>query len=93
MFGGAAVWRTSPHEAGLVAKKKNPLLAADIRAIVEPLYASRSGIEVVHVGSTNLSAGEVREALIAKGYCQDELPSRNALLSVGHPQSWHEIIA
>src|ERR1700735_5074813 len=56
------------------SEEKDPQLAADIRAIVEPhthadpeLKSSRR--------YTNLSAAEVRAALIEKGYPQQGLPS------------------
>ncbi len=55
-------------------EQKDPQLAADIRAIVEPhthadpeLKSSRR--------YTNLSAAEVRDALIAKGYAAERLPA------------------
>jgi hypothetical protein len=56
------------------SEQKDPHLAADIRAIVEPhTYADpelRSSRRY-----TNLSAAEVREALVAKGYAREALPS------------------
>ena len=71
----------------LRSEEKDPQLAADIRAIVEPhtyadpeLKSSRR--------YTNLSAAEVREALIDKGYSQDALPSEAH--DAGHPQP-HEL--
>ena len=58
----------------LRSEEKDPQLAADIRAIVEPhtyadpqLKSSRR--------YTNLSAAEVREALIATGHPSEKLPS------------------
>ena len=63
------------------SEEKKPQLAEDIQTIVEPhtqadpeLRSSRR--------YTNLSAGEVREALIAKGYCQDELPSERTMRDI-----------
>jgi hypothetical protein len=63
------------------SEQKNPHLAADIRAIVEPhthadpeLKSSRR--------YTNLSAAEVRAALIAKGYSSEELPSERTLRDI-----------
>ena len=60
---------------------KDPQLAADIRAIVEPhtyadpqLKSSRR--------YTNLSAAEVRAALIAKGHPPKELPSERTLRDI-----------
>jgi transposase len=63
------------------SEQKDPQLAEDIRAIVEPhthadpeLKSSRR--------YTNLSAAEVREALIAQGYSQEELPSERTLRDI-----------
>jgi hypothetical protein len=63
------------------SEDKDPQLAADIRAIVEPhsytdpeLQSSRR--------YTNLSAAEVREALIAKGYPKAELPSERTMRDI-----------
>ena len=65
----------------LRSEEKDPQLAADIRAIVEPhtyadpqLKSSRR--------YTNLSAAEVREALIAKGHPPKELPSERTLRDI-----------
>ncbi len=63
------------------SEDKHPQLAADIRAIVEPhthadpeLKSSRR--------YTNLSAAEVRTALIARGYPQPELPSERTMRDI-----------
>jgi hypothetical protein len=63
------------------SEDKNPQLAAEIRAIVEPhahadpeLKSSRR--------YTNLSAAEVRTALIAKGYPASELPSERTMRDI-----------
>ena len=65
----------------LCSDVKDPQLAADIRAIVEPhtyadpqLKSSRR--------YTNLSAAEVREALINKGYSQEALPSERTMRDI-----------
>src|SRR5512142_3289280 len=62
-------------------EQKDPQLAADIRAIVEPhthadpeLKSSRR--------YTNLSAAEVRQALIDKGYPRQGLPSERTLRDI-----------
>src|SRR3954453_19872919 len=62
-------------------EEKDPQLAADIRVIVEPhtyadpeLKSSRR--------YTNLSAAEVRAALIDKGYSQDGLPSEPTMRDI-----------
>ena len=62
------------------SEEKNPLLAADIRAIVEPCTQADPELKSSR-RYTNLSAGEV-EALIAKGYCQDELPSERTMRDI-----------
>ena len=63
------------------SEEKDPQLAADIRAIVEPhthadpeLKSSRR--------YTNLSAAEVRAALIEKGYPRPELPSERTMRDI-----------
>jgi hypothetical protein len=63
------------------SEDKDPQLAADIRAIVEPhayadpeLQSSRR--------YTNLSAAEVRTALIAKGHPKTELPSERTMRDI-----------
>jgi hypothetical protein len=63
------------------SEQKAPQLAADIRAIVEPhtyadpeLKSSRR--------YTNLSAAEVRDALIQKGYPQERLPSERTMRDI-----------
>jgi hypothetical protein len=63
------------------SEDKDPNLAADIRAIVEPhayadpeLHSSRR--------YTNLSAAEVREALIEKGRCETGLPSERTMRDI-----------
>ena len=65
----------------LRSEEKDPQLAADIRAIVEPhtyadpqLKSSRR--------YTNLSAAEVREALIAAGHPSEKLPSERTLRDI-----------
>ena len=63
------------------SEEKDPRLAADIRAIVEPhtqadpeLRSSRR--------YTNLSAAEVRQALIDKGYAPEELPRERTMRDI-----------
>jgi hypothetical protein len=63
------------------SEEKDPRLAADIRAIVEPhtyvdpeLKSSRR--------YSNLSAAEVLEALEAKGYPQEDLPSERTMRDI-----------
>jgi Rhodopirellula transposase DDE domain len=63
------------------SEDKDPQLAADIRAIVEPhAYADpelRSSRRY-----TNLSAAEVRQALIEKGHAEAQLPSERTLRDI-----------
>ncbi len=56
------------------SEEKNPQLAEEIRAIVEPHTQADPELKSSR-RYTNLSAAEVREALIAKGYSTEELPS------------------
>jgi hypothetical protein len=63
------------------SEEKNPQLAEDIRAIVEPYTQADPELKSSR-RYTNLSAGEVQEALIAKGYCQDELPSERTMRDI-----------
>ena len=58
----------------LRSEEKDPQLAADIRAIVEPHTYADPELKSPR-RYTNLSAAEVREALIDKGYSQNALPS------------------
>src|SRR5436305_2322557 len=63
------------------SEEKDPQLAADIRAIVEPhthadpeLKSSRR--------YTNLSAAEVRQALVDRGHRRDALPSERTMRDI-----------
>ena len=63
------------------SEEKDPRLAADIRAIVEPhthadpeLQSSRR--------YTNLSAAEVRTALIARGHAEADLPAERTMRDI-----------
>jgi hypothetical protein len=63
------------------SEEKNPQLAADIRAIVEPHTQADPELKSSR-RYTNLSAAEVREALIAKGYSKEELPSERTMRDI-----------
>lgn len=63
------------------SEDKDPQLAADIRAIVEPHTYADPGLQSSR-RYTNLSAAEVREALIAKGHSQAELPGERTLRDI-----------
>src|SRR3954462_12905131 len=63
------------------SEQKNPQLAADIRAIVEPHSYADPELKSSRRYS-NLSAAEVLEALITKGYSKQELPSERTMRDI-----------
>jgi hypothetical protein len=63
------------------AEERNPQLAADIRAIVEPKTQADPELKSSR-RYTNLSAREVREALLAKGYREAEVPAERTLRDI-----------
>jgi hypothetical protein len=63
------------------SEAKNPQWAADIRAIVEPHSYADPELKSAR-RYTNLSATEVREALIAQGYSPAELPSDRTMRDI-----------
>jgi hypothetical protein len=63
------------------SEEKDPQLAADIRAIVEPHTYADPELKSAR-RYTNLSAAEVLEALIAKGYSEGELPSERTMRDI-----------
>jgi hypothetical protein len=63
------------------SEQKDPQLAADIRAIVEPHTYADPELKSAR-RYTNLSAAEVREALIAKGYGEDKLPAERTMRDI-----------
>jgi hypothetical protein len=65
----------------LRSEEKDPQLAADIRAIVEPQTYADPQLKSSR-RYTNLSAAEVREALIAKGHPLEQLPSERTLRDI-----------
>jgi hypothetical protein len=60
---------------------KDPQLAVDIRAIVEPHTYADPQLKSSR-WYTNLSAAEVLEALITKGYAKEELPSERTMRDI-----------
>jgi hypothetical protein len=60
---------------------KDPQLAADIRAIVEPHTYADPGLKSSR-RYTNLTAAEVRLALIAKGHPEAELPAERTMRDI-----------
>src|SRR6516165_1276235 len=63
------------------SEEKDPRLAADIRAIVEPHTYADPELKSPR-RYTNLSAAEVRDALIAEGYSPTELPSERTMRDI-----------
>ena len=65
----------------LRSEEKDPQLAVDIRAIVEPQTYADPQLKSSR-RYTNLSAAEVRAALIEKGHSPEELPSERTLRDI-----------
>ena len=63
------------------SEEKNPQLAIEIRLIVEPHTQSDPELKTSRQ-YTNLSAAEVRQALIERGYQGDPLPSERTLRDI-----------
>ena len=63
------------------SEEKKPRLAEDIRAIVEPHTQADPELKSSR-RYTNLSAAEVREALLAKGYAPEELPRERTMRDI-----------
>ncbi len=63
------------------SEEKDPRLAADIRAVVEPHAYADPELKSARRYS-NLSAAEVREALVTKGYAEEQLPSERTMRDV-----------
>jgi Rhodopirellula transposase DDE domain len=61
--------------------RQDPRLAADIRAIVEPHTYADPELKSPR-RYTNLSAAEVRDALIAKGYSPTVLPGERTMRDI-----------
>lgn len=63
------------------SEERNPQLAADIRAIVEPKTQADPELKSSR-RYTNLSAREVRQALLAKGYREADVPAERTLRDI-----------
>ena len=63
------------------SEEKDPRLAAEIRAIVEPHTYADPELKSAR-RYTNLSAAEVRDALIAKGYPREEVPAERTMRDI-----------
>ena len=62
-------------------EERHPQLAIDIRLIVEPHTHTDPELKTERL-YTNMSAGEVRAALLEKGYTEEELPSERTLRDI-----------
>jgi hypothetical protein len=63
------------------SEQKDPHLAEDIRRIVEPHAYADPELKSAR-RYTNLSAAEVRAALITRGYLEDRLPSERTMRDI-----------
>lgn len=63
------------------SEERNPKLAADIRAIAEPKTQADPELKSSRQYA-NLSSRELREALLAKGWREDEVPAERTLRDV-----------
>ena len=63
------------------SEERNPQLAADIRTIVEPRTQADPELKSSR-RYTNLSAKEVRQALLEKGYREEEVPAERTLRDI-----------
>ena len=72
------------------SEQKDPQLAADIRAIVEPHTQTDPELKSAR-RYTNLSAAEVRQALINRGYGDEELPAERTLRDILNSTGIHRL--
>ena len=63
------------------SEQKDPQLAADLRAIVEPYTYADPELKSAR-RSTDLSAAEVRAAVIDRGDCKEKLPSERTMRDI-----------
>ena len=63
------------------SEEKDPRLAADIRAIVEPRTHADPELKSAR-RYTNLSAAEVRQALVEKGHAPEDLPAERTMRDI-----------
>lgn len=73
--------RSSNHRGKKRSEDQNPQLAIDIRLIVEPQTQADPELKTERL-YTNVSAAEVRQALQARGYSEQELPSERTLRDI-----------
>ena len=70
-----------PRRGRQRSEARNPQLAIEIRLMVEPHAHSDPELKTSRQ-YTNLSAAEVRQALIERGYQEDQLPSERTLRAI-----------
>jgi hypothetical protein len=75
------VQSTDRRRGRLPSEAKTPQLAVDIRLIVEPHTHPDPELKTSRQ-YTNLSAAEVRESLLAKGYDESQLPSERTIRDI-----------
>lgn len=73
--------RRSNNRGKKRSEEQNPQLAIDIRLIVEPHTHSDPELKTDRL-YTNLSASEVRQALLDRGYSEEEVPSERTLRDI-----------
>lgn len=73
--------RKSDNRGKKRSEEQNPQLAIDIRLIVEPHTQTDPELKSERL-YTNLSAAEVREALLERGYSEEEVPSERTMRDI-----------
>lgn len=73
--------RKSANRGKKRSEEQNPQLAIDIRLIVEPHTQTDPELKSERL-YTNLSAAEVREALLKRGYSEEEVPSERTMRDI-----------
>ena len=73
--------KTSCNRGKQRSEDANPQLAVEIRSIVEPRTQTDPELKSERQ-YTNMSAGEVRQALLERGFADEELPSERTLRDI-----------
>lgn len=73
--------RQSNNRGKKRTEEQNPQLAVDIRLIVEPHTQTDPELKTERC-YTNLSAAEVRQALLDRGYSEEEVPSERTMRDI-----------
>ena len=77
----AAATRKSGNAGKKRSEEQNPQLAIDIRLIAEPHTHTDPELKTER-RYTNLSAAEVRQALLDRGYSEEEVPSERTMRDI-----------